>query len=212
MAIRMIRTIRLSIARERHEMRELVAPLAIYGAMAALAVAIAFVRGKSPIATTAALPISPLVGQALSVVLGVGLAVVTIGTTRYSVRHWGWARVLHGHLQPAVRGISEKNVVVLGALGGASEELFFRGLLTMTLGLWLSSLAFGLLHQAPGRARWIWAAWATVMGFFFGLIFLATGSLLGSIVSHIAINVVNLRFLRDTDLEPPKPRLGGLLG
>jgi len=188
-----------------------VVPLAIYIGMAALAVVLAFVRGRSPIATTAALPVSPLVGQALSLVLGVVLAVVTISTTRYSVRHWGWARVLHSHLQPAVRSISEKNVVVLGALGGASEELFFRGLLTVTLGLWLSSLVFGLLHQAPGRARWIWAAWATVMGFVFGLIFLATGSLLGSIVSHVAINVVNLRFVRDTDLEPPTPRLGGLL-
>jgi membrane protease YdiL (CAAX protease family) len=50
------------------------------------------------------------------------------------------------------------------------------------------------------------------MGLLFGALFLATGSLLGPIVAHVAINVVNLRFLRDTDLEPQRQRrLGGLL-
>ena len=64
-----------------------------------------------------------------------------------------------------------------------------------------------------GRARWVWAAWATVMGLLFGALMLATESLLGPIVAHAAINVANLRFLRDTDVEPDKPRrLGGLLG
>jgi membrane protease YdiL (CAAX protease family) len=59
----------------------------------------------------------------------------------------------------------------------------------------------------------VWAIWATVMGVLFAALFLATGSLLGPILAHAAINVANLRFLRDTAVEPPKPRrLGGLLG
>ena len=103
--------------------------------------------------------------------------------------------------------------MILGIASAASEELFFRGLLASTFGLILSSLAFGLLHQMRGRVRWVWAGWATVMGFLFGALFLATGSLLGPLLAHAAINVANLRFIRDTDVDPPKRRhLGGLLG
>ena len=50
------------------------------------------------------------------------------------------------------------------------------------------------------------------MGLVFGALFLATGSLLGPLVAHAVINVANLRFVRDTEVEEPKPRrLGGLL-
>ena len=45
----------------------------------------------------------------------------------------------------------------------------------------------------------------------FGGLFLATGSLLGPIVAHVAINVTNLRYLRDNDVTPKPRRLGGLL-
>jgi membrane protease YdiL (CAAX protease family) len=51
------------------------------------------------------------------------------------------------------------------------------------------------------------------MGLLFGALFLATGSLVGPLLAHAAINIANLRFIRDTDIEAPKPRrLGGLLG
>jgi len=103
--------------------------------------------------------------------------------------------------------------VTLGIASAVSEELFFRGLLATVIGLVASSLAFGLLHQMRGPARWAWAAWATVMGLLFGVLFFATGSLLGPMVAHAAINVANLRFIRDTDVDAPTSRrLGGLLG
>jgi len=179
--------------------------------MAALSVGILSACNRSSIETRAWLHISPLFGHVLSIALGGLLAATTIRITRHSVRHWDWARVLHGHLQPAVRGAHGQTLFVLGALGAASEELFFRGLLMTTLGLTLSSLMFGLLHQVRGRARWIWVGWATLMGVLFGMLFLATGSLLGSIFAHATINVVNLHFLRNTELDPPTRKLGGLL-
>ena len=47
----------------------------------------------------------------------------------------------------------------------------------------------------------------------FGSLFLATGSLIGPLLAHAAINIANLRFIRDTDVDAPAPRrLGGLLG
>jgi membrane protease YdiL (CAAX protease family) len=79
------------------------------------------------------------------------------------------------------------------------------------VGVVLSALLFGALHQVRGPGRWAWMAWATVMGLLFGAVFDATGSLAGPIVAHAMINAANLRFLRDHDPEAPPRQLGGLL-
>ncbi|MEA2748401.1 MAG: protease family protein [Myxococcales bacterium] len=187
-------------------------PVFVYGALSLVAVCGALSRGQSPIAAEAWLPLGGLLGHVVSVVAGIALAFGTIKATRHFVKRWGWARALHVDLRPAVRHAGEGTILVLGIASAASEELFFRGLLATTIGLIASSLAFGLLHQMRGRVRWVWAAWATVMGFLFGALFLATGSLLGPLLAHAVINVANLRFIRDTDVEAPKlRRLGGLL-
>ena len=200
-----------------------VGPVLVYGALALVAVGAAVARGQSPVelpATETWLPLAellgpdagPLAGHGLSVLGGVGLAVATVLATRHFVRRWQWARALHTDLRPAIRGAGDGTTLILGIASALGEELFFRGLLTTAFGLIASSLAFGLLHQMRGRVRWVWAGWATVMGLLFGALFLATGSLLGALVAHAAINVANLRFLRDTDVDAPKRRhLGGLL-
>jgi len=188
--------------------------LAVYGALSVLTLGIAFAREQSPVETDAWMTVVPALARHLaSIAGGVVLAFATIAATRLFVKRWGWAKVLHADLRPAVRDAGDGTILVLGIASGVAEELFFRGLLTPTLGLVAASIAFGGLHQLRGSVGWIWAGWATIMGLLFGALFLATGSLLGPIVAHVAINVLNLRFLRDTDVEPKKPRrLGGLLG
>lgn len=189
------------------------APLAlvVYGALSALTLGIAFVRDVSPITTDAWMPGSTATRALTSVAGGALLALLTVWATRAFVRRWTWARALHADLRPAVRDASDATILVLGIASGVAEELFFRGLLAPILGLVLSSVTFGALHQLRGRAGWIWAGWATAMGLLFGALFLATGCLLGPVVAHAAINVINLRFLRDAVVEPPSPRrLGGL--
>jgi membrane protease YdiL (CAAX protease family) len=49
------------------------------------------------------------------------------------------------------------------------------------------------------------------MGLLFAVVFRATGSLLGPIAAHAAINAANLRYLRDNDPSPRRRPLGGLL-
>lgn len=187
-------------------------PVLVYGVLALVAISAALARGQSPIGAEAWLPLSSPLGHVASIAGGVLLAVATIKATRQFVRRWSWARALHADLRPGIRHAGEGAIVVLGVASAASEELFFRGLLATTFGLVASSLAFGLLHQTRGRVRWVWAGWATVMGFLFGGLFLATGSLIGPLLAHAAINIANLRFIRDTDVEAPKPRrLGGIL-
>jgi len=178
-----------------------------------LTLGVSWARGRSPIEAEAWLPLPELVNHAGSILAGLFIAVLTVRATRSLVKRWSWARALHADLRPNIRDAGDATLVVLGIASAVAEELFFRGLLAPAIGVVLSSLAFGALHQLRGRAGWVWAGWATLMGLVFGALFLATGSLLGPLVAHAAINVANLRFLRDTEIEPPKPRrLGGLLG
>lgn len=188
--------------------------LVVYGALSVLTLGVAVARDASPIETTAWLDILPGWSRhVLSLVGGTLLAIGTVRATRVLVGRWREAKLLHSDLRPVVRDAGDGTILVLGLASGVAEELFFRGLLTPLLGLVLSSLAFGALHQLRGRAGVVWTIWAGIMGFLFGGLFLATGSLLGPILAHAAINVINLRFLRDTDVEPRAPReLGGLLG
>lgn len=186
-------------------------PLVVHAAFAATAVMAALACGRDP-ATCEPLWSAPteLARHGTSLALGVVLGGATIHLTRVFVRRFAWARELRDELRSDVLG--KGACVVLGIGAAASEELFFRGLCTTTIGLVLSSLFFGLLHGAGGAARWAWMTWATVMGLAFGALFVVTGSLAGPFVAHAMINVVNARLLRDDDVALEKPRLAGWLG
>ena len=187
------------------------APLAVYGTLCLFTLGVAVARDTNPIAAPSWLALPLWLGHPLSLVGGVLLAILTIGASRVFVARFGWARSLHTDLRAPVRGAGDGTLFVLGLASGIAEELFFRGLLAPLVGVLVSSIAFGALHQLRGRTGWIWSGWAAGMGLLFGGLFLATGSLLGPILAHVAINVTNLRFLRDTDVAPQKRRLGGLL-
>lgn len=189
----------------------------VYGVLSLLAVVLASAGGRSALVTSPWLPLEGGAAHAASLALGLLLATVTVRATRAFVGRYRWARELHAALRPSVRHASTGMLLALGVTSAVGEELFFRGWLSGAVGLVLSSVGFGLLHQMRGRGRWAWAAWATVMGLLFGAVFFATGSLLGPVVAHAVINVQNLRFLRDTDVGPAEElprtrRLGGLLG
>jgi membrane protease YdiL (CAAX protease family) len=176
--------------------------VSVYGGLSALAIALAAARGQSAVTVRAWLPVGGALGHAASLVVGMGLAAATLGATRMFVRRYRWAKELHADLRPSIRHAAGSTLVVLGVTSAIGEELFFRGLLAGLVGGVASSVFFGLLHQLRGRGRWAWAAWATVMGLLFAVLYFATGSLLGPVVAHAAINVQNLRFLRDTDVCP----------
>jgi CAAX protease family protein len=146
-----------------------------------------------------------------SLVLGLALAVVLVAATRIAVRRWSWARTLHADLRPVARNLTSATVVLVAVLSSLGEELFFRGLLAPLVGVVVQAALFGLAHQVKGPSRWVWIAWATVVGLMFGAIFALTGSLLGPFAAHAVVNGYNLMFLRDHDPAPKERRLGGLL-
>lgn len=145
-----------------------------------------------------------------SLVLGVALAVMVLATTRIAVARFAWAKRLHEDLRPVARHLAPAAVVALALASSVGEELLFRGLLAPLVGVVAQAVLFGLAHQMKGASRWVWIAWATVMGLALGAIFALTGSLVGPIAAHAIVNGYNLRFLRDHDPKRPQRRLGAL--
>jgi uncharacterized protein len=187
--------------------------LAAYGLLAAVSLAVAlWLRGDAPWSYPTPYWSLPA-GEALvtSALLGILLALVVIAWTRWSVARYRWATNLHRELRPFARTLRPGEVFGLACLSSLGEELFFRALLLPWLGLPLASLLFALAHQLRGPSRWVWVLWAGMVGAAFGGVFVATGSLLGSLLAHGLINGINLLFLQRYNPDPPASRLGGLL-
>lgn len=185
--------------------------VAAYLGVGVVAAAINLLLGRNPIACEGWLGTRGPASWLMSLGLGVILGASTIAATPPIVRRWSWARALHLALRPAVHRARDGALLGVALASAIGEELLFRGLLVPIVGVVVSSAAFGLLHQIRGRARWAWMGWAALMGLLFAEIFAMTGSLVGPLLAHAAINHSNLRFLRDNDPAPPRRPLGGLL-
>jgi uncharacterized protein len=157
------------------------------------------------------LKLGPAGSVAASVTGGVLIAGLVVWATRHTVSRFAWAKRLHVELRPLARGLRTSDAFALALFSGLGEELMFRSLALPWLGLVVSSLLFGAVHQTRGPGRWTWIGWATVVGFGLGLLFALTGSLVGCVLAHALVNAVNLLYLRDHDVEPRRPSLGGLL-
>ena len=182
-----------------------------YGVLGVLGASLSVALGGGAFTRAPWLGESPLEGVVASLVLGVAGASLAIILTRLAMQRAAWARALHGELRPLVRDEGGGVILLMALASSVGEELFFRGFLSGTIGVVLSSLAFGALHQVRGRGRIGWAASAFAMGIFLSLVYGITGQLVGCIVAHALVNVVNLQYLRDHDPNPKPRKLGGLL-
>jgi membrane protease YdiL (CAAX protease family) len=191
--------------------RSVVMVLATYITVGAAAACLRVALGCAPDMSGGWLGMRGAAAFLASLGAGICIGAVTIAATRVAVRRAAWARALHAALRPAVHGAGDGLILVVAAASAIGEELLFRGLLVPLLGIVGSSAVFGALHQIQGRARWWWIAWAMGMGIVFAVVFRATGSLVGPIVAHAAINAANLRYLRDNDPTPRPRLLGGIL-
>jgi membrane protease YdiL (CAAX protease family) len=170
-----------------------------YALLASIAIALSMSLRDGPpwVYPKPLLNLAPGVALTLSTSLGVAFASAIIIGTRLVVVRFEWARRLHAELRPIAVELTLGEVLIVAGLSSLGEELLFRGLLTPTTGVVISAVIFGLAHQVRGKSRWVWATWATLVGLVFGLIFAATGSLVGPLVAHALINAVNLSYLRD---------------
>lgn len=155
----------------------------------------------------------PSLSHLYSGTLGATIGIAVVLLSPVLERSFRPFRNLAAELAPIVRSIPASLTVPLALLSALGEELLFRGVLVPSIGVIASSVLFGLVHQIPGPARWTWALSAAVLGLCLAALFAGSGSLLGPIVAHAIINMVNLRALRR--FEPAasaRTPLGGVLG
>ncbi len=171
--------------------------LCAYGALAALAVALGWARGDDDLyhfaaSTPRRLALSPLIG------LSVGVALVLL--TRWMVRRFSWARLLHNEFHAVLHELSARDIWLLALSSSIAEEFFFRGLLVAWIGILPSSLLFAVLHLRPERRFLPWTAMSFGVGLLLALMFVGLGDLGGPIVCHFTINLINLSFIAKTEL------------
>lgn len=193
--------------------RILVLTLVIYGGLAALGTAWAVYCGRPWIFRHPEpwLDLERPWAIVASLAAGIAIAGVTIALTRVLVRRTRWARDLHVAFRELLGPLDTPTIAVLALASGTGEELFFRGALQPSIGLVITSLVFGAIHIGKDRRFFAWTIWATAMGFLLGAVHEATGSLVGPIVAHVAVNYENLQFIATHDPREPtashEPRL-----
>lgn len=133
---------------------------------------------------------------ALSLGLGLSLALLVVGVTPILVERTKWAQALHAELAEIISPLSSTQITWIALASGFAEELFFRGAMQPAWGLIITSVIFGAVHVGPKPVFLAWTMWAFVMGLALGLIFESTGVLWGPVLAHVWINQRNMAFIR----------------
>jgi membrane protease YdiL (CAAX protease family) len=124
--------------------------------------------------------------------VGIPVAAAVVVATRVLMSLMPGLESLAREFRRLLGPIDARTALFLGLVSGVGEEIFFRGAMQPALGFIATSLLFGFIHVGPGRRYLVWTGFAVVMGFAFGGMLMATGSLLGPMVAHVGINSVNL--------------------
>ncbi|MEO6029961.1 MAG: CPBP family glutamic-type intramembrane protease [Candidatus Binatia bacterium] len=147
-----------------------------------------------------------LVPTVQNVVIGMVAGALLWITIPLVLRAPSMQRVWNEVLLPFSGTLGPRDVAVIAALSGVTEELFFRGVLMPEIGVVLSSLCFGALHALCA----VYFAWATLVGAGFGALALAGGSLVTPIVAHATYNLGALLWLRRSARTTVPPSAPGI--
>src|SRR4029078_7770186 len=105
--------------------------------------------------------------------------------SRMALYRFEWARALHRELRHLLFPLTELEIVVWAVACSVGEEMFFRGALLPSIGLFGSSAIFALLHIGP-KARFLpWTASSFAIGLLFGAMFQWTGDLNRPGLAHL---------------------------
>ena len=179
----------------------LVVAIIFYGLLATAGIAWIWIRTGNPIPDS--LPgTRPFTGLAVG---GAG-AIVVVALSALGMRRPGPMRWLAGEFGDLLGPCSPSACLGLALSSAVAEEVFFRGAMQPALGFWLTGAAFGLAHIGPDRRYLLWTGFAVSLGLGLGWLLEWTGSLLGCILAHFALNYLNL--LQIMKLASPVARVG----
>ena len=169
--------------------------LTFYVTMAVVAVTAMWARGGAD----AFLPPANLATWALHVGMGLGVGLGMVALSRLAVAYLGWAQRLASEFRGLIGRVSGAEAFAIACLSSIGEEALFRGVLQPTLGLWLCTIIFALLHIGPNPRFIPWTIMAFAGGLLFGALFAWTSNLAAPVVAHLTVNFLNIRFLSTPD-------------
>ena len=146
-------------------------------------------------ATSVLLPPSSWNAWGTSLLAGLGSGLLLVLTSRLAAAHLSWVRALAGEFRNMMGSLQPREAFWVALLSGTSEEILFRGALQPAVGVWLTTLIFGILHVGPSRRFIPWTIMALVAGLLFGGLFAWTGNVLAPVLAHVTVNFLNLRYL-----------------
>lgn len=133
--------------------------------------------------------------------IGGALGLIIVFASRLAVHRFDWARALHREFRSLLSPLTGAEIVVLAIASSVGEELFFRGALMPSIGVWASSAVFALLHIGP-RGRYLpWTIGSFVAGLLFCELYRWSGDLTGPVLAHFTVNFLNLRHVSHYELR-----------
>lgn len=100
-------------------------------------------------------------------------------------------------VKPLADRLDTLSALLVAALAGLGEELFFRGVVQHEFGLLAASLAFAILHFGPAiRSYYLVASLYLVFGFYFGFLMYLTQDIWVPIITHVVYDFGALLYLK----------------
>jgi membrane protease YdiL (CAAX protease family) len=164
----------------------------LYGVFVAVAFIWGLIAGR-PVPVVDSEGGSTWIHVGLGAAIGLALGLLVVGLSRLMARHLTWAQNLYRWFAEVLGPLSQRDVFYLALLSSIGEEILFRGAMQPTIGLWITTLIFGLLHIPPKLQLWPWTLMAALLGLLFGLLTLWSGNIAGAVLAHFIINMLNLR-------------------
>lgn len=179
--------------------RAAIVPLAaaFYGALALGSMLWCWIAGRESVFWIGAPPTFTSVLQWSGV--GLVFALIVILASDLAAERFERIKEMGDAFADVLGEITWSKSLALGLLSAFGEEMFFRGALLPTFGLFGSSLIFALVHWPMDRRMIAWPFFAGAVGLAFGWAFQTSGHIAGPIVAHFFINFVNLRMVGRED-------------
>lgn len=98
-------------------------------------------------------------------------------------------------LKPLFGSVGMSAIVVISMAAGLGEELLFRGVLQVEVGLVPASVIFGVAHMGGGGTL-MFGCWAGMMGALLGALVVWTDGLAASIVAHTVYDAAAMIYIR----------------
>jgi uncharacterized protein len=101
-------------------------------------------------------------------------------------------KLITAEIKPLLSQITVLDICLISLFAGFAEELLFRGVIQIKLGIVAASIIFGLLHAA----NLSYCIFATILGFYIGTLFHIYQSILIPIQLHFFYDLGALIYLR----------------